>query len=123
MPTAAERRKAREAKERAWARRILATYGITPEQYWECWRYQAGKCAICCRATGRTRRLAVDHDHSCGEGHDPKTGCPKCVRGLCCQRCNRFIGLMGDDPRAFDRAARYLRTPPFQELRMRAKAA
>lgn len=102
------------------ASHILRHYGITAEQYAELYRFQAGKCAICCRATGRTKRLAVDHDHSCKEGHDPKVGCLKCVRGLLCSTCNKFIGWNHDDPRVGDRLARYLREPPFRELRIAA---
>ncbi len=92
-------------------------YGITPKDYIDLRNYQAGKCAICCRATGRSKRLAVDHNHKCKVGHDPKYGCPECVRGLLCSTCNKFIGWMRDDPRVGDRMARYLRDPPFQRLR------
>lgn len=123
MVTAAERKKAREAKEKAHARHVLATYGITSEEYWATFSYQAGKCAICCKATGRTKRLAVDHDHKCRAGHDPKKGCRECVRGLLCGPCNRFLGRLGDSPEAFERAARYLRDPPFKALRMAPRAA
>jgi hypothetical protein len=90
-------------------------YGITKEEYAQLLAFQAGKCAICCRATGRSKRLAVDHDHSCKEGHDPKVGCPKCVRGLLCSTCNKFIGWNHDDPRVGDRMGRYLREPPFRQ--------
>lgn len=122
MVTRAERKQAREASERAHARHILATYGITSEQYWDVYSYQGGKCAICAKATGRTKRLAVDHDHKCPEGHPSNKGCPKCCRGLLCSRCNRFLGLMGDDPRAFQRALRYLLDPPFREIFRREAA-
>ena len=59
-----------------------------------------------CRATGRAKKLAVDHDHKTGE-----------VRGLCCGICNNVLGLMArDDPSVFDRAADYLRNPPARRV-------
>lgn len=42
---------------------------------------QGGRCAIC-RRKPKTRRLAVDHDHSL-KGRAS-------VRGLLCVNCNRF---------------------------------
>lgn len=69
--------KAARAK-RAWARRLWAKYGITPEQYQKMLDRQGGLCDICYRPP-KTLRLAVDHDH--------KT---KRVRGLLCYTCNRF---------------------------------
>ncbi len=62
---------------------------------------QDGRCAICRRATGETKRLAVDHDHRTGE-----------IRGLLCSICNRMLGHLRDDPKAFWRAAEYLMNPP-----------
>lgn len=117
---ASERAKARAVKDNAHARHVLATYGITGEEYWELYRLQGGKCAVCAWATGKTKRLAVDHDHSCLEGHPKDRGCLKCVRGLCCGPCNRLLGRMRDDPAAFVRAAEYLLEPPFQSLRLQA---
>lgn len=114
----------RKAKETSHASYILRTYGITAETYKALLAFQGGKCAICARATGRTRRLAVDHDHSCKEGHPPKLGCEKCVRGLLCSVCNVFIGRMHDNPDVGNRMSRYLRSAPMVELRAgRAPAA
>ncbi len=62
---------------------------------------QDGRCAICRLATGATKRLAVDHDHRTGE-----------IRGLLCMTCNRMLGHLRDDPKAFWRAAEYLMNPP-----------
>lgn len=107
----------RKAKETKHATHIKATYGITPEAYKALFSHQNGACAICQRATGHTRRLAVDHNHGCSEGHPKNVGCPECVRGLLCGTCNTFIGRMHDDPEAGDRMAAYLRNPPFQQLR------
>lgn len=94
-----ERKKAlKEAAHAAW---ILKTYGLTKEQYDQLYASQEGRCYICRRATGRTRRLSVDHDH--------KTGF---VRGLLCRPCNTFLGHLRDDPEGFERGASYLRQPP-----------
>lgn len=75
------------AGERAWERRMLQCFQLTPEAYWALWDAQNGRCAIC---LGRSsRRLSVDHDHSCCPG---KTSCGKCVRGLLCtMNCNRTL--------------------------------
>lgn len=73
--------------------RSLQKYGITPGEYDRMYDEQDGLCAICLSqrsrlGTGASRGdvLCVDHDHESGR-----------VRGLLCQRCNRAIGLLGDD--------------------------
>lgn len=80
---------------------IMRLYGLTSEEYWQIYRFQGGTCAICQRATGARRKLAVDHDHATGA-----------VRMLACTRCNRMMGHLRDDPEAFERAAECLRNPP-----------
>lgn len=120
MTTADERRRKREASERAHAYRLKANFGITAEQYWELYRFQGGRCAHCRIATGARRRLAVDHDHELAKkhGHDPKKGCPECVRGLLCHDCNQFLGYRARDrPDTYERGIQYLQDPPFQKLR------
>lgn len=94
--------------------RVAKTYGITGEQYAAIYAHQGGACAICARATGKVRRLAVDHDHQQArlDGHPVDQGCPACVRGLLCKTCNRTLGHYRDDPAAFERAASYLRAWP-----------
>lgn len=77
---------------------VIKKYGIEAGEYDARYKAQNGRCAICVRATGATKRLAVDHDHSTGR-----------VRGLLCSPCNRFIGQLRDDPDAFLRAYKYLR--------------
>ena len=62
---------------------------------------QGGVCAICQRAKGISRRLAVDHNHATGA-----------VRGLLCAPCNQFIGYLRDDAAAFRRGYEYLSAPP-----------
>ncbi|MFD1044363.1 endonuclease VII domain-containing protein [Kibdelosporangium lantanae] len=93
-------------KRAAHGRHILATYGITAGQYDELYALQGGVCAICRRATGRGKRLAVDHDHATGE-----------VRGLLCKPCNRdVLGHLRDDVTALQRAITYLTDPPARRL-------
>jgi hypothetical protein len=82
-------------------KRLERVYGITPDQYDALYAAQGGRCAICRTATGKARRLAVEHNHGTGE-----------VRGLACGPCNILIGKLGDDPVAFELIADYLRRPP-----------
>lgn len=97
------------AKKRAKAKRVEKTYTLTSEDYDKLYRFQAGRCAGCRRATGASKRLAVDHDHMCCPG---PTSCGKCVRGLMCSDCNRILGHFRDDAVAFERMAAYLREWP-----------
>jgi recombination endonuclease VII len=97
---------ARRARSKgAHSRAIEQRYGITGETYDRLYELQGGRCAICRRSTGRTRRLAVDHDH--------KT---TLVRGLLCRPCNSMLGLARDDPEFFRRAIDYLAQPPMTRL-------
>lgn len=93
------------AKKRRHDAYVAKTYGVSRGFYQLLLEAQDGRCAICRKATGRARRLAVDHCH--------KTGDP---RGLLCYHCNRVVGLWGDDPEVFRRAARYLVDPPAAAL-------
>lgn len=93
---------------------VEKTYSITEDQYQALYRAQGGTCAICQRATGRTKRLAVDHDHACCDG---PVSCGRCVRGLLCKKCNRdVLGHLRDDPAALVRGAEYLRNPPARRV-------
>lgn len=88
---------------------LLATYNMTPEDYQALYEAQGGRCAICQWATGKTRRLSVDHDHSCCPG---KISCGLCVRGLLCRPCNTLLGRARDAVAFFQRAIDYLTHPP-----------
>jgi len=86
----------------SWEARLLATYGITAEEYWKIFEFQGGKCYICERATGARKRLSVDHCHETGR-----------VRGLLCTGCNRnVLGHLRDCVMALARAIIYLLYPP-----------
>lgn len=92
----------RHRKSVAHERHIGNVFGISAEDYRAMYESQGGKCAICQRATGASKRLAVEHDHATGW-----------IRGLCCSPCN--VGVLGhlrDDPEALLRAADYLMNPP-----------
>jgi len=71
-------------------------YGILEINYQQLLAMQHGGCAIC-GGEDVGRRLAVDHEHISGH-----------VRGLLCSRCNRLIGLAGDDASLLANAAEYL---------------
>jgi len=92
---------------------IRNTYGITPEQYWAIYEAQGGRCALCRKATGKSKALAVDHDHSCCDG---QKSCGRCVRSLTCSKCNKMLGHMRDDPEFAERVLLYLIHPPGKEL-------
>lgn len=89
---------------KAHAKRTESVYGITGDEYWKLYEAQGGKCAICQRATGARKRLAVDHNHETG-----------LVRGLLCGPCNRdLIGVY--DEAALIRAILYVRNEPAQQI-------
>lgn len=84
------------------------------EDYVILYRAQLGRCYICQTARGinpsdpkarGSQRLGWDHNHTTGV-----------IRGLLCTKgewsCNRIVGRYRDNPDAFERAARYLQSPP-----------
>lgn len=89
-------------KERNHDRMVQTVYGLAPGDYERLLAAQGGTCAVDgCRANGKSKKLAVDHDHSTGE-----------VRGLLCGRHNQLIGYHRDDPESFRSIAAYLESPP-----------
>ena len=84
-----------------WRLEVKRKYGITAVQYYMMLDQQGGQCKICKESgpggRGRTSRMAVDHCHSTGK-----------VRGLLCNRCNRAIGLLGDNTDFLTAAIEYL---------------
>ena len=85
---------------KAWANNIKKKFGITAIQYYMMLDAQGGKCAIC-RGTEidskRNDRMPVDHCHSTGR-----------VRGILCTKCNRGIGLLGENCDTLRAAIEYL---------------
>lgn len=118
-------RLAKKAAQRvAHARRVEVGYGITGEQYWALYEAQGGRCRICGVATGKAKRLAVDHDHRMAVevcGHDAKSGCSRCIRGLLCSPCNVMIGRYNAE--ALIRAINYLYDPPARYVLLGADAS
>lgn len=88
--------------------RTAKRQGLAPHDVEALRRSQNGLCPVCLRPLPAT--FVVDHDHELARahGHDPDTGCPGCVRGLVCRRCNSVLGWGYEDPEFFVRAARYL---------------
>lgn len=87
-------------------RRVQRTYGLKPGEYDRLYEMQGGRCALCQRAKGVAKKLAVDHDHS--------TGRP---RGLLCTPCNKgVLGQARDDVGFFVRCIAYLTNPPYKQL-------
>lgn len=95
----------RERKGSAHERRVVKTYGLELGQYNQIYVHQGQVCAICQRARGIAKNLAVDHDHKNG-----------LVRGLLCSRCNQLLGHLRDDWQAAQRIVNYLLRPPAQQL-------
>lgn len=105
---AAARQWFRDHPERSAANRrrfnLEKNYGLSVEEYDRLLAEQGGVCAICGNAepsahgrTGKQFALSVDHCHLTGR-----------VRGLLCQKCNRAIGLLGDDVDLLKKAIYYL---------------
>lgn len=90
---------------RAHGTRVQRVYGLTPGDYEALYEAQGGRCAICQRATGASKRLAVDHEHRLGFTRSA-------TRGLLCSTCNQLLGWFRDDPELLIRAGLYLVNPP-----------
>ena len=75
-------------------------YRMTFEDYRKMVQAQGGLCAICEKKPfdtgGPNGQLHVDHKHGGS------------VRGLLCWRCNRALGMFGDDALRIFRAAQYV---------------
>ena len=81
----------------------LKQFGLSYSAWQDMVAAQNNRCAVCdkeefgCNAYGRMS-LAVDHDHTTGK-----------VRALLCHRCNRALGLLGDDAVRVENLAKYRR--------------
>ena len=93
----------KDRKEKQWAKRVESVYGLTYKDYYRIFQAQGGRCAICQRARGVAKKLAVDHDHNTG-----------LARGLLCSPCNKMLGAARDSVAFFQRAIDYLEAPPAQ---------
>ena len=87
-------------KEREWG--LLKNYNLSSEEFEKILLSQNNCCAICGinqdkLKGGIKKHLCVDHCHNTGE-----------VRGLLCDKCNRGIGLLGDNVDTLKNAVSYL---------------
>lgn len=96
----------KERKAAAHEKRVINTYGLEKGEYAQLYIFQGGKCALCRRATGASRKLSVDHDHATG-----------LVRGLLCRPCNTMLGHARDSTKFFLRCIWYLRRTPYSRMR------
>lgn len=88
-----------------FAKKLRQRYKLTPGEYHAILDAQEGVCAIC-KSPPRDKRLAVDHDHNCCPG---ELTCGECVRGLLCDNCNWWLGLIDDRLSMLESAENYLR--------------
>ena len=89
-----------EESEEAHLKYIERTYKITSLMYKILIKFQGGRC-YACPATGRSRRLSVDHNHQTGE-----------VRMMLCNACNNVVGHFKDNPERLIRLGMALINPP-----------
>jgi hypothetical protein len=89
-----------ESKRRRADANRKSRYGLLPKVFDDLLEKQGGKCGIC---AANITWPKVPHVHHCHKTEK--------VRGLLCTRCNRAIGMFGDDPNLLQRAADYTRMP------------
>jgi hypothetical protein len=87
-------------------RQLYQEHGITEAIYLTMLVLQDSRCSICKRTPERP--LCIDHDHKCCPGN---YSCGKCIRGLLCNICNQFLGIVDDD---LTQASRYVCEVPQQ---------
>lgn len=82
------------------ANKLMASFGITLDEYDALLEAQNGCCKICGTATpGHKGRFVVDHNHGTNE-----------IRGLLCSGCNVGLGHFKDNPDNLQSASIYLLT-------------
>lgn len=118
--TTCHRARKRDLREKNHSSRMLKMYNLSDGEYAALLEAQGGMCYTCGPWTGNrglSKKLSVDHDHSCCPA--PPT-CGKCTRGLICSRCNSLIGEVGDSSgHALERLEayiNYLKNPPAQDM-------
>lgn len=98
----AHAKRTKDARHNTYVQKV---YGLSDGEYQKLLDFQGGTCAIPrCRASGRRKRLAVDHDHD--------TGTP---RGLLCGPHNyQLLGVFAGDLQA---GLDYLADPPYERMK------
>lgn len=106
----------KEVKARSHSSRMQKLYALSDGEYDALYEAQGGMCYTCGPWTGNrglSKKLSVDHDHSCCPA--PPI-CGQCIRGLICSRCNSFIGEVGDSAghaiARLEQYINYLKNPP-----------
>lgn len=86
-------------KEKTRAHGINRRFGISSDVYLKMLSLQKNKCAICNKEEScpKHKYLSIDHDHKTGK-----------IRGLLCNKCNKAIGLLDDNPKILHSAINYL---------------
>lgn len=102
-PAATKRKPRTEESEAAHIAYVEREYKITARMYRLLQKFQGGRCWGC-PATGKARRLSVDHNHRTGE-----------VRMLLCNTCNNIVGHFRDNPEALIRLGLALIDPPSRQ--------
>lgn len=77
---------------------LIASYGLTVEDYQKLLVKQNNCCAICKTTDWGKPSPSIDHCHTTGK-----------VRGLLCNNCNRAIGLLKDNKEVLKNAIKYLK--------------
>ena len=79
------------------ARHWKREYGLSPIEHNQMLEKQSGVCGICSKMFDA---LNVDHCHKTGK-----------IRGLLCPKCNKALGLLGDNIDSLHKAISYLSIP------------
>lgn len=93
-------------KDKIKNRHLKRRFKLSLDEYMILWNKQNGKCAICRKEetvldhrSGKTRMLAVDHNHDTGNN-----------RGLLCNNCNQGLGRFQDSLTLLEAAVAYLKS-------------
>ncbi len=73
---------------------LLKDYGITLDDFNKMLTEQGNKCKVCGK---ELTRPCIDHNHKTNR-----------VRGVLCQKCNAFLGLVEEDLKIISKAIEYL---------------
>ena len=86
--------------------RVKACYNLDPEEYQALVKAANRTCQTCGTPEGddKPSKLVVDHCHATGR-----------VRGLICDRCNRALGLVGDNTQTLLNLITYLQNEPLSK--------
>lgn len=118
--TTCHRVRRKDLKEKNHSSRMQKLYNLSDGEYAALYIAQGSLCITCGPWTGNrglSKKLSVDHDHSCCIA--PPI-CGNCIRGLLCAPCNSLLGQVGDSRgHAIERLQAYidyLKNPPAQKL-------